>query len=533
MLVVMPSGSWYCFDDQCGIYFWGAHEHDGIWHLALIETAFKQIPFQFPVLAGKALGGYNYLLDIVLFVISKLGVPASLLYFKIQPVAWFATFCILLYHMGRSLHDDKRFVRLLFFFVFFSSSFGIFIQLLKHHTLTGSMGIPTMQGALSMTNPQFMWSLCVLLALWIFTTKDKWPGIVGLLIFAGLGLKFYFIVPAVIMVGWYLVRCILNRNIKSFMVALASTGAGVVMAYVIFYSGGTPGGLVWKPLEITHQMVEDKNLWYDQVMVQERYFIQQLGNFWSPRLWFIEVKTIFYFIFFNFGIRMLGVLGILVLTLFGRGKYTKSILILLIVVMSTVMPILYIQRGTWWNTIQFLYYAIFFASILNAEFIWYATRRTNRNILFVVCAVCALLFLPSTLDILQLSLSSNSVRYIPDEEVYALQKLRSLPKGVVLTQSFQKQETNILADNYDTAYVSAYSGKPVYVADKDQLQLLGAEYGVRSKKLSDDPCSALPEVEYVYVRLNTQDQKVSRCDELSKEFTLFYQNNMVLLWRKE
>ncbi len=528
----MPSGSRYCFNTTCGIYFWGAHEHDGIWHLALIETAFKQMPFQFPVWAGKALSGYNYLLDIVLFTISKTGISASFLYFKIQPVVWFATFCILLYHMGRSLHDDKRFVRLLFFFVFFSASFGVLIQLLKHHTLMGSMGIPTMQGALSMTNPQFMWSLCVLMAIWILTTRDRWPATIGLLMFAGLGLKFYFIVPAGVMVGWYLIRCILNKNIKSFVMALASTGVGLLFAYIIFYSGGIPGGLIWKPLEITHQMVEDTKLWYDQVMIQERYFIQQLGHYWSPRLWFIEIKTIFYFVFFNFGVRVVGVLGVLLLTLFGRGKYTKSVLILLVVFVSTVMPILYIQRGTWWNTIQFLYYAIFFASILTAEFIWYVTHRTNGNIQFLVCAVCALLFLPSTIDILKLSLSTRSVRYIPDKEVSALRKLRALPDGVVLTQVFQQKDTYILADNYDTAYVSAYSGKPVYLADRDQLQLLGTQYLDKLKQLSEDPCRVLPEVDYVYLRLNTLDQKIRRCAELSKKFTPVISNDMVLVWKK-
>ena len=66
MLIIVPSGSYYCFGGKCGFYFWGAHGHDSIWHLAISQVSFKTFPFVAPNFAGALLYGYNFLLDFFL-----------------------------------------------------------------------------------------------------------------------------------------------------------------------------------------------------------------------------------------------------------------------------------------------------------------------------------------------------------------------------------------------------------------------------------------------------------------------------------
>jgi len=371
-----------------------------------------------------------------------------------------------------------------------------------------------------------------LLAIWIITRKGKWTEWLGVLVFVGLGLKFYFIVPGLIFIVWYVLTLIITRKFKNASLTVLSTGIGLGIAYLVFYMGGSSGGLIWKPLEIPHQMIEDTNLWYDQIMVQERYYIQQLGHIWSPRLWWIETRTIFYFVFFNFGIRLFGVIGIILFVIFNKKNVRQFIPVLLAVIVCTLMPILFIQRGTWWNSIQFLYYAIFLSSILTAEFVWQCIHNRNKLFSITIVIVCICLFLPTNYELATMYTSRKGVRYIPDEEIQALQSLRKLPYGVVLTQAFSPKETSILADNYDTAYVSAYSGKPVYLADKDQLNLLGTAYTESLKTLIDDPCSLLSEVQYVYIRLASSDQTMSNCIDLPVNFTRIYNNDMASVWRK-
>src|SRR3989338_4655522 len=89
MLVIMPTGSYYCHQGKCGIFFWGAHAHDAVWHLAIINTSFNVFPFIAPTFAGNHLAGYNYLLDFLMFILSRIGISPLFSYFKLFPLLWF------------------------------------------------------------------------------------------------------------------------------------------------------------------------------------------------------------------------------------------------------------------------------------------------------------------------------------------------------------------------------------------------------------------------------------------------------------
>lgn len=533
MVVAMPSGSRYCMDSGCGVYFWGAHEHDGVWHLALIESAFRSIPFTSPIFLGAPLTGYNYLLDLIIAIPGAIGVAPSILYFKFQPLAWFVMFSTLLYCTGRLIEQNRGFIRWLFFIVFFSASLGIVIQIVKHQTLSGTVGNPTMQGALSMTNPQYMWSLGVLLAIWLLLQNGRRVWLAGPLIFAGLGLKFYFILPALLSVLWYVVVYVLNGRRRLILPLLSSTFIGISTAFLLFYSGSSRGGLVLNPLAIPHQIIEDKDLWYDQVMVQERYFITQLGHYFSPRLWWIEARTIALFVLFNFGIRIVGVVGSILLVLRNRKGGGMISMMLLIIVACIMMPILFTQQGTWWNTIQFLYYAIFVSSILTAYVLWRVISKLHVVARVIVLLICIGLFLPPNLEMVQVFTSSKSVNFIPDAEIEALSRMRTLPRGIILTQVFQRESSHELPESYDTAYVSAYTGKPTYLADEAQLALLGHPYERIREHLIKEPCMPLDTVRYVYVRKGTAGQTLAQCIRKSQGWTLWYQNSASEVWIKE
>jgi len=533
MLVIAPSGSRFCFDGNCGIYYWGAHEHDGVWHLALIESAFSSFSFRFPTYIGQVLSGYNYLLDLVLFLLTHIGLSSSILYFKIQPLAWFFTFTYLLYRIAKTMHRNVGFIHFLFSFVFFSASFGYIIQIVRHGTVLGSSGIPTMQGAVSMTNPQFMWSLCVLLAMLLVINIGKKTWLLGVLILVGLGLKFYFILPAIIIASIYLCSLIYSKSYSKAIVTAFAVFLGTVTAYLLFYAnnGASIGGLVWNPLAISHQIVEDKNMWFNQEWVDQRYFLIQAGKFFSPRLWFIEIKTIGLYILFNYGIRLLGIIGSIAYIVMRKKTSNFSGTMLVIVVACTAVPLLFVQKGTWWNTIQFLYYGIFFASILTAQVVWLIINKLHPVIRYGVLAGCLLLFAPATYDIVYNFTQSKNISYIPDSEIQAMQFLRTLPDGGVLTQTFEPIDSNILPDRYDTAYVSAYSGQQTYIADDAQLKLLGINYQTRLESINQSPCEVLSEVKYVYIRKN-RGYGNFQCLAKQSNMRIVYSNDEVDIWSK-
>jgi hypothetical protein len=124
MLVSLPSGSSYCFNDSCGLFFWGAHGHDAIWHLAVENVSFSRFPFIFPTFQGGLLQGYNYLIDLVIFLLSKVGISPIFSYFKLLPIIWFLLFTFFGIKLGRKLNDTPLFIGILLFFFYFAGSFG-------------------------------------------------------------------------------------------------------------------------------------------------------------------------------------------------------------------------------------------------------------------------------------------------------------------------------------------------------------------------------------------------------------------------
>lgn len=512
------------------MHFWGAHEHDGIWHVALAQAAFHSIPFSFPTFAGAHLAGYNYLLDIIIWILSLSGLSAWDLYFRILPFIWFWIFVYVLSRYAKLYHSDTSFRFFLFFFVFFSSSFGFIIQYVQSGTTDGSSGIPTMQGALGMTNPQFMWSLLLLMVLQLILHHRSHLAYLGIVIFALLGLKIYSIVPLVVILGMSCVQLLKNREWRHLSEQLCMSFFAVLFAYLVFYAGNKSGGIFFDFIAVPKQMIEDPNMWSQPNLVRQWYTLKQIGTI-GPKYIQVSLQIIWYFVIFNFGVRILFFVPLLYhiyKKLYGS-MYIRLVLTI-VVIASSIMPILFIQSGDWWNTIQFLYFGLFFASILLADTI-YIVWKTYARIGIICVLICAILFLPTQMDILRRFYFGQS-SIISAHEVVMLQKLLKMKRGVVLVQPFEQGVDETLASSYDTAYVPALSGKQIFFGDIKQLELLDIRYAPRQKSLLDSAhCVDLTEIEYVYLR------KVMRsfihydnCIAQSKQYRISNENAVSKLW---
>ena len=154
MLVIVPSGSYYCYQNKCGLYFWGVHSRDAIWHLAVSAVSFIKYPFIHPSFSGSDLSGYNILLDFIIFILDKMGIPSLITFFKILPVIWFILFTGITYKIGQKLSKNTFFTPVLLFCFYFAGSFSFLFTLYHSRTLEGSGGILSMQSMLTLTNLQ-------------------------------------------------------------------------------------------------------------------------------------------------------------------------------------------------------------------------------------------------------------------------------------------------------------------------------------------------------------------------------------------
>ena len=152
MLVIFPSGSYFCINNKCGYYFWGVHGRDAIWHLAIAETSFKRFPFIAPTYAGANLYGYNWLMDFLIFIFSKFGIPSIFTYFKLIPLTWFLVFTSLLIILARKIKDHPLFVGIFLFLSYFAGSFSYLLTLYHNKTIKNSSQLLPQPVVHSMSN---------------------------------------------------------------------------------------------------------------------------------------------------------------------------------------------------------------------------------------------------------------------------------------------------------------------------------------------------------------------------------------------
>lgn len=501
--IILPSGLHYCYQDQCGVVFWGAHEHDGVWHLAVARTLFSHFPFEMPDMSGVMMSGYNYLLDLVIAIISSITrLSHSFVYFQLIPIVWYSLYVVSTFRFARSYSKSKVFPLALLFFNFFGSSLAYLLTLRNHGTIWGSSGLLSMQSLQNLLNVQFALSLIPMYEIMTGLSQNKreWKDYLkyGIYVFIILGLKFYTGVGvAVYLITDYVVTSVRQRKID-LLLLLKNIVVGVFFAIsaLLFYaptsSNGSP--LMYKPLATVRPIIEDSSLLY----LPKR--AEQLYNLHGIKLFILELGVLGVFILFNYGSRVFASIFAFIGKRGRENDSSKSPIVITAIVMLLI-SILFVQRGVWWNTVQFLYVSLFLTNVLAAEGISNLFMN-KKTVLVLLAGLIVASTIPTNLDILRSFVRFPGSSYIPDSEMQALNYLSTQDKGVVLSDYLRpnksKAELPTLVESYDTSYISAYSGQQSYLNDLVQLELTNIDYKERLAKVNRYDCSVLEEVEYVY-----------------------------------
>jgi uncharacterized membrane protein len=166
-----------------------------------------------------------------------------------------------------------------------------------------------------------------------------------------------------------------------------------------------------------------------------------------------------------------------------------EIFLISVVGAGVVIPTLFLQAGTPWNTIQFFYYTLFFSGIL-AGVAWgdFLVGKSKQSI-WILSIVLILLTTPTTISTLANDyLTTRPPAKVSQAELVALKVLEKEPLGVVLTYNFNRAKAQGAIANpprplylYEsTAYVSAYTNKPVYMEDEVNLDI--TQYDWRGRR---------------------------------------------------
>ncbi len=509
-LTAIQNGSFNCFKDACGTYYWGSHAVDGFWHIAIMQHSFDTFPFTVPMFSGYPLGGYNYLLDLLGAPLQLFGFTPHFIYFTMFPIVWVFSFLALLVLYVNRIRRSTSYLASLIFFIFFSTGFYMIFSFYHDKNL---FDIDGSGGAHVLTNMQFAYSLLgSLLVMYLLERKEKTIGtytLLAVLVFLITGLKFYTGVIIMVFLGTYYLTSLFKKSTnKQVIVAsgislLCAFAGAILLIYRPFMN--TPSSepiFSFAPLALAHRLIEEPDRFYIPYLALARYTLLEGGL--GPRLIAFEIFSILVYLFFEVGIRMIAYIAF-----FARGVTSKLTQrdIALVVAYTTgiALSLLLVQRGQWWNVIQFLYVAFFFMAFHSAEtFNWMATRKSI--VLKLVCIGIILCFLPFNMSVVKgFSSFEEHGKYVTEKEHDALKFLEKQPEGVFLAlqprlnPKYQAPVPKPMWYSADSTYREVFSTKKSYVGAIEILKLLDIDYESRLSQVNSADVSELKKhVDYIY-----------------------------------
>jgi hypothetical protein len=537
-LPVIRSGLTY----EYGIGFWGPNGHDMVWHLSLINHIKNPLRIPLPTFSGELLKNYHPFYNILVSFLSKItGISPSVWLFQLMPILMSLLLLYLSYLLGKKITGKISGGLILVFLNTFANSFGWIITLIRSGTWGGESLFWAMQSASTQINPPYSLSLIFLLILILIIyhhphqkkyTKKEIIAIILVLILCPIT-KSYSAVPIYGLFTFHSLAALKKRNFQPLQILSAS----LVLAIIIFFQYNKSAGslFIYKPFWFVNSMIESKDRLYIPILANMRYTLEAANNI-GPRLITVYVITFFLFLIGNFSWRLIGFLSL---------KSHQNKIISLIIFILILIPTFFIQKGTSWNTIQFLYYALFLSNILLVTFLGNNLQKPTVKILLAIIIVTSLL---SNISFLQNYLGNPSPTAISKTEIEAINFLQKLPTGTILTYPYDEYlktshpSTPLPIYLYETtSYLTAYTKHQTFVDDYMNLQNSGYNWIERldnSKKFfeqksihQDRGFLVNNQIDYIYLATPQKNMINLNVDQLYLK--TIYENSEITIYQVE
>lgn len=441
--------------------------YDTNWHMALERAVLKDFPPEHPSSSGLILKNYHYFYDVFLASLHFFsGVSFVTLNYKISQL--FIAFLLIFstYAFGKRL-KDKNTGLILVGLTVFVGNFGYMIPwFLPNHSWSES-SFWVSQTFSMMVNPQLIFSFATMYLVILLMTKDfidvkARHFLIIPLIACSIGFKTYgWMIMSLLYAFDLLLELIFKKDFFNIIFGLIYLIVALPFIYLI--TGFKSGSFFWQPLWYLDGMVEAP----DRVNnIRWRFLLDHyLMKKDFPRLYWLRIKELFIFYFGNLGVRSFFILMPLIALKESFKKQKRVIQIVLLgFVFTSVFPLLFLQTGTVWNSIQFWYYTLIFADILLALSLSGLMKHLNRPFKYLILISLFALGIPAFLKTMQQKFVSF--------HTFSIKQINLLGK-------FEEKDRILICpeDTYlfNMAFVRAHSNADIYLADKDQLSLVEAD----------------------------------------------------------
>ena len=478
LAVIAPSGTYQNAD----LVFWSAHGHDGTWHVALMEEIKKGLPagrqgisFQNPIFSGTPLKNYHFFSDILPAVVSKYtGISSENLYFRIFPFFYSLFLGASVFYLTKKLTKNFSASIWAVIFTYFAGSFGYLIG--KGESVFWATQIQSSSGNPPQIISNFLFLATIYYVLiYLDQTQKRLRMKYFLISFILLGtisaFKIYagviLLLTLAIIGTWNL---IFKKDFRLFLLTLFSG----ILALIIYLPNSSNSGsfLIFEPWwYIRTMIVEPSRLNLLDWELRRQTYIYEHN--WKRVIW-LEGMGFLIFFFGNLGMRFLGL-----------WEFIKTNAIFKIsIVLSLVLPLLFLQKGVASNTAQFLQYFILLFGILSGI----AVSKIPKTLSSFLFPLILILMIPTQISLLKDFYSRPAFAKISAEELEALKFIKNNTdiNSVILTPPYNQYYDGKLAtpniwDWFDTSYVSAFSSRRTYFDDYEQVDIMGYDYKPRLK----------------------------------------------------
>ncbi len=465
----------------CSMSILAYHAHDAFWHLAISEVSFRSFPPLHPIFAGELLTHYNYLYDFIIYLFSRLtGVSTLHSYFHIFPVLIAVFYVIAVWKTVKTFYHDNWAKIFTALFLFLGNSFAFIMTYFTFGSLVGSSlkGFPlilSIQPPTMFLNSQFALSLPVILVSMMFINSKKpvhpilKATVLGVLIMTLTLLKAYAgIAMLIYALCFYTISFCRKPNANSLVYIFTSIGSFIVVSLVF---GGGKGVFSYNPFSFIRSIFDDPNHFFRIDIALMRTTLESSGNF-SPRLVLLYASGILLFYLINFGGRLVFIFQIFSLI---RKRFLDihAVALIVTIISLSIIPLLYVQKGDFFNTMQFLYYGVFFSSLIAGSVYANIKSTVMRLICFVVVLITICIPLAD-----QWTFASNiGFTKISSDFIQISQILKEQPDGTV----------SLFGEVAPDSRISAFSGKQLTIGDVEQLGNTFVSYSSRLEETKRIP----------------------------------------------
>lgn len=520
-----PSG----FPSKEGIVFWSSHGHDGVWHLALMESMKAAVfPFQNPELAGAKLQNYHFFVDLLMSEFSRLFHFSTLdIYFRFMPAIFAVLLGLTSFIFVKAWAKSESAGIWSMFFTYFAGSFGYLLYIPTHKSLGGESIFWVSQTQSVLGNPPHASAFIIITAFLFLLLKYfiNRKGIYFLLcvILGGAIIEFKVYAGALILGGLLLIgvlEAFLKRAYKTFLLFLSTLAVSLVI--YLPNSANSQDFLIWQPWWFIRTMVvaTDRLNWLDLELRRQTYVAE---HNWK-RVIQLESTAFLIFLLGNLGMRFVGFW-----TMFRKFKQnifknSFDLFFVAITVAAFLVPVFFLQKGVAWNTIQFnQYFLLFFGFFAAASVTEILLLIKNKTLKIIISLIIIILAIPTQVGLLWQFYSNPPLSMVSYNELAALNFLKNQKDSntTILTAPFNKYERDKYGKPpvpisvwYDTGYIPAFSGKKTLISDEEQVNIMGykvdklvkdrleafgnSDYRVMNKFLENY------NVDYIYLAWNQQ-----------------------------